>query len=101
MATEPVDVVAEDASASESDEDHSSLEMETSEGIVSNASTVSTSFSSLLDKLRLPAPAVLARKRRLERNAPPKGTKRGMGKEKGDPKTISASERVKASQTRN
>ena len=26
MATEPVDVVAEDASASESDEDHSSLE---------------------------------------------------------------------------
>ena len=32
MATEPVDVVAEDASASESDEDHSSLEMGTSEG---------------------------------------------------------------------
>ena len=83
MATEPVDVVAEDASASESDEDHSSLEMGTSEGIVSDASTVSTSFSSLLDKLRPPAPAVLARKRRLERNAPPKGTKRGKGKEKG------------------
>ena len=96
MATEPVDVVAEDASASESDEDHSSLEMGTSEGIVSDASTVSTSFSSLLDKLRPPAPAVLARKRRLERNAPPKGTKRGKGKEKGDPKTISASGRVKA-----
>ena len=96
MATEPVDVVAEDASASESDEDHSSLEMGTSEGVVSDASTVSTSVSSLLHKLRPPAPAVLARKRRLERNAPPKGTKRGKGKEKEDPETISASERVKA-----
>ena len=58
MATEPVNVVAEDASASESDKDHSSLEMGTSEGIVSDASTVSTSFSSLLDKLLPPAPAV-------------------------------------------
>jgi hypothetical protein len=96
MATEPVDVVAEDASASES-EDHLSLEMGTSEGVLSDASTsASSSVSSLLDRLRPPTPAVLARKRRLERNPPPKGTKRGKGKEKGDPKTISLSERIKA-----
>ena len=42
MVTEPVDMVAEDASASESDEDDSRLEMGTSEGVVSDASTVLT-----------------------------------------------------------
>ena len=54
----------------------------------------------MLDKLHPPAPTVLARKRRLERNAPPKRTKRGKGKEKGDPKTISASERVTVSKSK-
>ena len=98
MATKPTvdtslmasleDVVA---SGSES-EGHSSFEMGTSEGVLSDASTV----SSLLDRLHSPTPSVLACKRWLEPNPPPKGTKRGKGKEKGDPKTISPSERVLA-----
>ena len=46
--------------------------------------------------MRPPTPSDLARKRRLQQNPPHKGVKRGKGKEKGDPKNISASERVKA-----
>ena len=50
---------------------------------------------SLLDRLRSPTPADLSRKRHLRQN-PPKGVKTGKGKEKGDPKHISACERVKS-----
>ena len=40
------------------------------------------------DNLRVtsPTPADLARMRQLKQNSPPKGVKRGNGKEKGDPK---------------
>ena len=40
-----------------------------------------------LDRLR---PADLSRKRYLRQNPPPKGVNMGKGKEKGDPKCISA-----------
>ena len=40
--------------------------------------------------------SVLAHKRRWKQNPPPKGVKWGKGKEKGDPKKITASECVKA-----
>ena len=46
---------------------------------------------SLLDHLRSPTPADLSRKRHLRQNPP-----NGKGKEKRDPKRISASERVKS-----
>lgn len=46
--------------------------------------------------MRSPTPSILARKRQVKRNPPPKGVKRGKGKEKGDPKNISPNERVKA-----
>ena len=49
----------------------------------------SPSAISLLDRLKSPTPADLARMRQLKQNPPPKG------KEKGDPKNISANERVK------
>ena len=63
----------------------------TSESLQSDSPVVS-----LLDRLRPPTPADLARKRQLKQNPPPKGVKRGKGKEKGDPKNISPYERVKA-----
>ena len=46
--------------------------------------------------LRSPTPADLSRKRYLRQNPPPKGVKTGKGKKKGDPKCISACERVKS-----
>lgn len=67
------------------------MEQSTSESLQSD----SPSVTSLRDRLRSPTPADLARKRQLKQNPPPKGVKRGKGKEKGDPKNISANERVK------
>ena len=55
-----------------------------------------SSVSSLLDRLRSPTPSILACKRKIQQNPPPNGIKRGKGGEKGDPKSISPSERVKA-----
>ena len=69
----------------------SSLERMTSGSALSDDST-----ASLFDRLRSPTPSDLAHKRQLSYNPPPKGVKRGKGKEKGDPKNISASEHVNA-----
>ena len=74
--------------------DSTSMEKTTPESLQSD----SPSVISLLDRLRSPTSADLARKRQLKQNPPPKGhlgVKRGKGKEKGDPKNISATERVK------
>ena len=89
--TEPV--CAEDISSASESEESLSLGLRTSESVQS----VTSSVSSLLDRLRSPAPSVLTRKRLLKQNPPPKGVKRGKGKDKGDPKNITASERVKSS----
>ena len=67
------------------------MEQTTLESLQSDSSSV----ISLLDRLRPPTPADLARMRQLKQNSPSKGVKRGKGKEKGDPKNISANERVK------
>ena len=85
---------AEDDSESESSisRSNSTKMMVTSESVQSDTSSV----TSLLDRLRYPTLSILARKRQLKHNPPPKGVKWGKGKEKGDPKNISASERVKA-----
>lgn len=85
-----VEVPSDQDSGSDPDES-TSMEQTTSESLQSD----SPSVISLLDRLRSPTPADLARKRQLKQNPPPKGVKRGKGKEKGDPKNISASERVK------
>ena len=68
-----------------------SVELMTSGSALSDDST-----TSLVVRLRSPTPSDLARKRQLRYNPPPKGVKRGKGKEKGDPKNISAGERVNA-----
>ena len=68
------------------------MDQSTSESLQSGCPTV----TSLLDRLRSPTPADLSRKRHLRQNPPPKGVKTGKGKEKGDPKCISACERVKS-----
>ena len=88
-----VEVPSDQDSGSDPDDNFQSTSMEqtTSESLQSD----SPSVISLLDRLRSPTPADLARKRQ---NPPPKGVKRGKGKEKGDPKNISANERVKHTQ---
>lgn len=68
-------------------DDSTSMEPTISESVQSD----SPSVISLLDRLRSPTSADLARKRRLKQNPPPKGVKRGKGKEKGDPKRMNVS----------
>ena len=67
-----------------------SMEKPTSESLQSD----SPSVISLLDRLRSPTSAGLARIRQLKQNPPPKGVKWGKCKEKGNPKNISANECV-------
>ena len=85
-----VEIPSDQDSGSDPNES-TSMEQTTSESLQSD----SPSVISLLDRLRSPTPADLARKRQWKQNPPPNGVKRGKGKEKGDPKNISASERVK------
>lgn len=96
ILAEHVDVAEEaQASASESQE-NSSLEIRAPKDVLSDvSSSVSSSVSSLLSTLRPPPPMVLAHKRWLQQN-PPKGVKRGKGKENRDPNTISPVERLRA-----
>ena len=87
-----VEVPSDQDSGSDPDDNFQSTSMEqtTSESLQSD----SPSVISLLDR---PTSADLARMRQLKQNPPPKGVKRGKGKgkEKGDPKNISANEHVK------
>ena len=68
------------------------MDQSTSESLQSGSPTV----LSLLDRLRSPTPADLSRKRHLRQNPSPTGVKTDKGKEKEDPKRISACERVKS-----
>ena len=91
--------MAEGNSEGPSDQDSDSgLDEATGMGQTTSESLQSDSPSviSLLDRLKSPTPSDLARKRQVKQNPPPKGVKRGKGKEKSDPKNTSASERVKA-----
>ena len=85
-----VEVPSDQDSGSDPDES-TSMEQTTSESLQSD----SPSVLSLLDRLRSPTLADLARKRQLKQNPPPKGVKGGKGKEKGGPKNISVNECVK------
>ena len=92
MVEDPSDQEIQDSGSDPDDTFQStSMEQTTSESLQSD----SPSVISLLDKLRSPTHADLARMRQLKQNPPPKCVKRGKGKEKGDPKNISANERVK------
>ena len=64
------------------------MHQSTSKSLQSGSPTV----ISLLDRIRYPTPANISRKGDLRPNPPPKGVKIGKGKEKGDPKHISACE---------
>ena len=92
MVEVPCDQEIQDSGSDPDDNFQStSMEQTTSESLQSD----SPSVISLLDRLRSPTPADLARMRLLKQNPPPKGVKMGKGKEKGDPKNISANERNK------
>ena len=92
MVEVPSDQEIQD-SGSDPDDNFQSTRMEqtTSESLQSDFPSV----ISLLDRLRCPTPADLARMRQLKQNPPPKGVKRGKGKEKGDSENFSANEHVK------
>ena len=49
----------------------------------------------IISKLKSPQLSDLARKRKLSTNPPPKGAKRSKGRNVGDPKSVSPSERLK------
>ena len=89
---EPLEISSNEESGTDRDDTKESMDQATSESLQSGSPTV----ISLLDRLRSPTPADLSRKRHLRPNPPPKGVKTGKGKEKGDPKRISACERVKS-----
>ena len=92
MVEVPSDQEIQDSGSDPDDNFQStSMEQTTSESLQSD----SPSVISLLDRLRSPIPVDLAKMRQLKQNPPPKGVKRGKGKEKGDPKNILANERVK------
>ena len=89
---EALEISSNEESGTDSDDTKESMDQSTSESLQSGSPTV----ISLLDRLRSPTPADLFRKRHLRQNPPPKGVKMGKGKEKGNPKRISACERVKS-----
>ena len=89
---EALEISSNEESGTDRDDTKVSMDQSTSELLQSGSPTA----ISLLDRLRYPTPADLSRKRHLRQNPPPKGVKTGKGKEKGDPKRISACERVKS-----
>ena len=89
---EALEISNNEESGTDRDDTKEIMDQSTSESLQSGSPTVIF----LLDRLRSPTPADLSRKRHLRQNPPPEGVKTGKGKEKGDPKHISACERVKS-----
>ena len=54
-----------------------------------------TSAPSLLEKLRCPQPAAIARKRKVTVNPPPRGKRRSAGRGNFDPKSVTPAQRVR------
>ena len=54
-----------------------------------------TSVPSLLEKLRCPQPAAIAKKRKLTVNPPPRGKRRSAGRGNFDPKSVTPAQRVR------
>ena len=88
---EALEISSNEESGTDRDDTKESMDQSTSKLLQSGSPTV----ISLLNHLRSPTPADLSRKRYLRQNPPPKGIMTDKGKEKGDPKCISVSERVK------
>ena len=89
---EALELSNNEESGTERDDTKESMYQSTSESLQSGFPTV----ISLLDRLRSPTLTDLSRKRYLRQNPPPTGVKTGKGRGKGDPKRISACERVKS-----
>ena len=89
---EALEISSKEESGTDRDDTKESMDQSISESLQSGSPTV----ISLLDRLRSPTPAYLSRKRHLRLNPPPKGVKTGKGEDKGNPKHISAFERVKS-----
>lgn len=88
------------ASASTSQADSESAESDSDGGVdddlESEESRSSASVTSMLNQLRCPPASRLARKRKIKMNSPPIGEKRRRGHVAANPKSITASERVKS-----
>jgi len=90
MAEEPESIIS-GAEADSEDEQESCLESsydKRSEDIQSTTSE-SSSVISIVERLHSPTPSDLARKRKLQSNPPPKGSERGKGTAKANPKCCS------------
>ena len=61
----------------------------------SSSSATSSGVGSLLSCLHRPTTSELSRKRKIDRNPPPKGKKRSRGASASDPKSVTPSQRVK------
>lgn len=61
----------------------------------SSSSAVSSGVNSLLSRLHRPTSSELSRKRKVDRNPPPKGKKPSRGASASDPKSVTPSQRVK------
>ena len=92
MAEEALQMSSNEESGTDRNYTKKSMDQSTSELLQFGSPTV----ISLLNCLRSPTPADLSRKRHLRQNPPSKSVKAGKGKEKGDPKRISACEQVKS-----
>ena len=69
-------------SSEESESEHEELESD-------------RSVVSLMDRLRTPMPADIARSRKVMKNDPPKGKRRCKGRHASDPKGVTPSQRVR------
>ena len=78
--------ISSNEESTDRDDTKESMDQSTSELLQFGSPTV----ISLLDRLRSPTPADLSSKRHLRQSPSPNGVKTGKGKEKGDPKCISA-----------
>ena len=83
---EALEISGNEESGTDRDDTKESMDQSTSESLQSGSPTV----ISLLDRLSSPTPADLSRKRHLRLNPPSNGVKTGKGKDKEDPKCISA-----------
>ena len=96
--SESDDVETESSDEQESSEDVAIVDSATAcRSVTATAATPASVTPSLLSVLRPPRPSELSRKRIIDRNPPPKGTKRAKGRSGADPKSITPEKRVKES----
>ena len=83
------------ASTSTSSSESSTATSSQSTATRESSSTMnSDKVSSFLDRLKVPQPSQLSRKRTINYNPPPKGKQRSRGTQLSDPKSVSPKQRV-------